>query len=247
MLKICMLYANKNKIIRMKISIPNFITSIFFLFVVPYLAWLCFVLLNSIVAENSIDIYKIVGLFFLGVFECLFLYILIFKFKIIKIDDAKIYSFYPFLNKRKYILWEDLHSIDAQVVPHYRLPSFRKITIKGKKEREKIVIISFTDREFENFNALTDNISVANIKKLRQKIDIKLARDEKNTFLLYSIGSVACFLFVLYKSFFGEVKSLVGILIFLLLLLFLSIQNIRKTLWIFGVLKKNNCNKTVIS
>ncbi len=223
----------------MKISIPNFNTSLFFLFAVPYLAWLCFILVGNIVVNNSIDVYKILGLIFFVLFECLFICILIFKFKIIKIDDVGIYAFYPFLNKRKHILWENFHGIDAQIVPRYRFHSFRKITIKGKKGREKIVSIPLTDMEFENFNSLIDAIPVANIKKLRQKIDIKISKEEKYTFLMYAVSSLTGFVFVLYKSF-GEVKSMTGVIALLVLLLFLSVQNIRKTFWILNVLKNSS-------
>ncbi len=224
----------------MKVSIPNITTSLFLLFAVPYLSWLCFVLLSLIFTENYVDIYKIIGLFSFCAFECLFLYVLIFKFKIVKIKDSGIYAFYPFLNKRKHILWENFHSIEADVMLRYRLPSFRKITIKGKKGREKIVSISLTDIEFENFNSLTSDIPIANYKKLRTKIDKELAKEEKNTFLIYAIASFVGFLFVLYQLFFGKVKSMTGIAILLLILLFFSIQNIRKTLWIFNILNKTN-------
>ncbi len=223
----------------MKISIPHFGTSLFLLFAITNLAWLCSVLVGNIITNNSIDVYEILGLLFLAIFECLFLYILIFKFKIVRIEDVGIYAFYPFLNKRKHILWENFHDIDAQIISRSRLPSFRKITIKGKKRQEKIVSISLRDIEFENFNFLTANIPLPNIKKLRQKIDTQQAEEEKYTFLIYTILSVAGFLFLLYKLLFEEVKSINGMLVLLSVLLFLSIQNIRKALWIFSVLKKS--------
>ncbi len=221
------------------ISIPDLITSAFFLFVLPYLSWLCFVLVQNIFAGDA-GALEALGLMFFVAFEALFLYLLIFKFKILRIDDRALYAFYPLLNKRKSILWEDFQSIDAQVIKSWRTASYRKIVIKGKRGREKIVSISLSDIEFENFNSLSGALKIPKIKQILHKIDLELAYEEKSSYRMYAIASVFGFLFMLYKLFFADIKSLSGMLIFLGILAFLSVRNICKVLWMRKVLSKKS-------
>ncbi len=224
----------------MKRSIPNIGTSLFFMFFIPVLMLMFWDLIRKIIAENTVDL-SILFLFFLGgmlVSLCLWI---IFKFKIVKIDTKGIYAFYPFLNKRKQILWENFHGITAEVVdpPTNKLPSHRKIILKGKKGRERIVEISLTDREFENFNALTDAIPIPEVKTLRRKIDIEQAKAEKYVYLIYIVASSFGILWLLYKLFFVEIKLMIVVLLFLLLFLFILVHSTRKTVWFFKVLRMN--------
>lgn len=223
----------------MKKSIPNISSSLVFLCFIPLFSLMCWDLIRKMIAENTVDLRGLLLAFLVGVLLGLCCWV-VFKFQLVKIDEKGIYAFYPFLNKRKQILWEDFHGITAEVIdpPYSQVPAHRKITLKGKKGRERIVEISLTDREFENFNALTDAIPIPKAKILRSKIDIELAEGEKYVFIMYVIASVVGILWLVYQFVFLEVKSVPSLLMLMLLFLFIGVQCMRKILWFLRVLKE---------
>ncbi|MBS9767336.1 MAG: hypothetical protein KGV44_07330 [Flavobacteriaceae bacterium] len=223
----------------MKRSIPNIGFSLFFIFNIPFWGWVCSIFIRKMIFD-TIDWGDIVAVIFLGMMLIYLCYWPIFKFQLVKIDTKGIYAFYPFLNKRKQILWEDFRNITADVInSRDRLPAYRKMTLKGKKGRERIVKISLNDREFENFNALTDAIPIPKAKTLRMKIDIKQAKEEKYMVLTDTVIFGVGVLWLLYELFVVEKKLTIIVFVLFLLFSFICIQCTRKLLWFYKVLKMN--------
>lgn len=218
----------------MKISIPNIITALFFICSIIFLSFGIWVFSTKIFSVNhEFEYGDVIALLFLLTFEIFFLYMLIFKFKISRIDTVKITAFYPFLWKQKEILWNDLYKIECSTfVPSRSLRTYRKVIIKSRKGKGKIVEIPLVDWEIENFDSFTN--AIPNGKKIRQKIDKKQAREDvvfDTIGMIFLIGAV---LFLLYEVLFTE-KNLI---VLLLIVVFFCIQTIRETLRVYKVLEK---------
>lgn len=215
----------------MKIGIPNIITV---LYVCLLIVMITYGLEEMFIKMGNVVDIENVFIAFFGIAFFLFLsYWIVFEFKIVQINNKGIDALYPFLLKRKQILWEDVYGVKCSTFGSRY--TYRKVLVKGKKGRAKIIEIALTDLEFQNFNSLTD--SIPRVKKARRKIDIEQAKDEKSTSIFIFILLVIAVLFLLFQLFFRETKSLFVFILLILFFIFLG-QSFRNIMWYLSVLKK---------
>ncbi|MBS9767733.1 MAG: hypothetical protein KGV44_09375 [Flavobacteriaceae bacterium] len=180
----------------MKIGIINITTLLSFLLLSIVGIWGLYVTILSF--EQDFHWELCIALFIFVVFVLALLYLLIFKFRIVKIDSKGIECFYPFLWKTKSIKWEkqltcviwDIHIDRYQT--YYRI-----VSLKTGKQKEEIKLSDF---EFENFRALTDYIPDA--QKNRKAIDLKKAKSETGWVKLDVLLTVCVVAWLVYVVFY---------------------------------------------
>ncbi len=204
----------------MKIGIINITTLLSFLLLSIVGFWGLYVTILSF--AQGFHWVRCLALFIFIIFVIALLYLLIFKFRIVKIDTQGIQCFYPFLWKTKSIKWEkqltriiwDIHIDRYQT--YYRI-----VSLKTGKQKEEIKLSDF---EFENFRALTDFIPDA--QKNRKAIDLKKAKSEKGWVRLDVLLTVCIVGWLVYVIFYLENSNwvLVGFLFCAMIFLFIFIK-----------------------
>jgi hypothetical protein len=173
----------------MKIGFINIFTTFWFFIMLLCSGTLIFLSFNDNVFTSDLFIVgKIILAFMILLFTGIFFYAL-YKFRIVIISHNSIVSIYPFLLKKEKIDLTKIKKLKMENFFAFKGTVYRKITLTDFSGTMEI-----TDLEFENFEKLTSELKLNQIKK--RAIDLKQAKSNRSNvnFTIYLLSGLLIFL-----------------------------------------------------
>jgi len=176
---------------KMKIGINNIFTSFWFFAMISCGGTLAYVAFEANLFGSDLIF---IGQFFVGLVICIafgtFLYLL-YIFRLLIVDKTSIVSIHPFLLKKKIIHLSDIKKLTFGNWTSQNGTVFRKVSLADSTTK-----LSFTDREFENFESLVD--AIPNTENKRAKVDLEKAKANisDTNFNVYLLSGFLIFLIV---------------------------------------------------
>lgn len=173
----------------MKIGINNIYTSFTYFVILISSGTLTYMSLDRNVFNSDLFF---VGKIIMGVMILIFIaafFYLLYKFRILIINTNNIVFIYPFLLKKSKIDLANIRRIKLKKWPGQNGTIYRQVSFTASDSK-----FSFTDKEFENFETLTDELP--NIKDKRVKIDFEQATSNLSNvnFNIYLLSGLLLFL-----------------------------------------------------
>lgn len=135
---------------------------------------------------------KIVAIFMIGLLIGISSYVL-YKFRILIINTESVISIHPFQLKKKKIALTKIKWVKFNSFNHDEGTAYRKVSLSSSNSK-----ITFTDREFENFETLTNLLP--NSKDKRNTVDREQAEANLSNVTFYAYTILALILFLILIS-----------------------------------------------
>lgn len=173
----------------MKIGINNIFTSFWFFTMFLCGGALTYMAIDrNIITSDLILIGKVVIAFIIFVSIGIFVYFF-YKFRILIINHHRLLSIHPFLFKKEQIELANIKKVKLENWISQNGITYRQVSLKDTTTQ-----ITFTDREFENFDTLIHTISITENQK--QEVDFNQAKSNISNvnFNIFSLSGFLMFL-----------------------------------------------------